>query len=721
MKHSRRVVGAVVATALVLVGCSNTKESGSDSTTTTKVGSDQGSVDGAPPAATPVSPDDLATLTAAVGTGNCDELDTTRCMLPFPSDRFSVADPDTESGRRINLPEGQLANVAGSTLDVTEWNRNDGFSPGSPMITMVPGVDLVASGAAPIGDISQSMEPNSPTVVVDLTTGDRLAHWVELDADGAPGQQMLIVRSAAGLPEGHHIAVALRSLVDVSGVPIPPSVAFRTYRDNLTTNIESVENRRASMEDAFGALALAGVERKDLQLAWDFTVAGPETLAGRMLAIRDDGFDRLGSAAPAFTVDAVIETGLPPGIARRVVGFVDVPLYLSGAGEPGSRFELDDKGLPTYRDASFRANYTCQIPAKAFEGEGGATRPVVYGHGLLGSSGESENGQVAKIASTNNMMYCATDWIGMSEADLGNALAILQDLSRFPSLADRVQQGILNALFLARVMKHGGGFGSNAAFQNATGASVIDGAEVYYDGNSQGGIIGGAATAVALDWKRAVLGVTGMNYALLLARSVDFRLYFQVMRSAYPDPIDQQLIYGILQMLWDRAEANGYARHMTNDPYPGTPKHQVVLDVGFGDHQVSTISAEFEARTIGAKLRSPALADGRHPDAKPYFGLDRIETFPTSDSVLVYWDSGTLPPPAGNITPAESAAFVATCGALDEGQRKVSIKCADSHEDPRRSPGTIAQKDAFFRPDGKMTDTCDAKPCTTPNSFTLDY
>ena len=48
-------------------------------------------------------------------------------------------------------------------------------------------------------------------------------------------------------------------------------------------------------------------------------------------------------------------------------------------------------------------------------------------------------------------------------------------------------------------------------------------------------------------------------------------------------------------------------------------------------------------------------------------------------------------------------------------------RCADSHEDPRRAPAAIQQKDAFFRPDGKITDTCDGRPCVAPNRFSLDY
>ena len=79
----------------------------------------------------------------------------------------------------------------------------------------------------------------------------------------------------------------------------------------------------------------------------------------------------------------------------------------------------------------------------------------------------------------------------MADEDVQNAVTILQDLGKFPSFPDRQQQGMLNQLFLARLMIHAHGFVSDAAFQDGSGNPVIDTSAVFYDGNSQGGIFGG--------------------------------------------------------------------------------------------------------------------------------------------------------------------------------------------------------------------------------------
>ena len=109
----------------------------------------------------------------------------------------------------------------------------------------------------------------------------------------------------------------------------------------------------------------------------------------------------------------------------------------------------------------------------------------------------------------------------------------------------------------------------------------MDQSRLFYDGNSQGGIMGGALTALAPDFDRAVLGVPGMNYSTLLRRSVDFDLYAHGniegadtplgLYDYYPNELERPLLLSLIQLLWDRAEANGYAHHMTSDPLPGTP------------------------------------------------------------------------------------------------------------------------------------------------------
>jgi hypothetical protein len=270
------------------------------------------------------------------------------------------------------------------------------------------------------------------------------------------------------------------------------------------------------------------------------------------------------------------------------------------------------------------------------------------------------------------------------------------------------------------------------------GQSVINTQRLYYDGNSQGGILGGALAALAPDFNRGVLGVPGMNYSTLLERSVDFAPYAEGdilgeicsiavppeicdllpndtplgLYDSYPNQLTRPLMFSIMQLLWDRAEANGYAHHMTDDPLENTPPHEVLLHPAYGDHQVANVAAEVQARTIGASAYKPGFYPERNIDAEPMWGIPAIPSFPFDGSAIVYWDGGplgidggTAPPPTTDTPPIH--------GIPGHG--------ADPHSYPRNDIKGRAQKSAFLTPNGMVTNWCTAQnnPLTDASLLTL--
>ena len=658
----------------------------------------------------------------------CDFLDPSVCLYPFPSDFFTVDDATTDSGKRVNFPTVAMPkNASGVSMTASDYNLNDGFSPGVSILTRVPGVDLAMTGAAPITDIARSLDADAPVVLVNTST---LAHhlmFVELDANATTeANRSLIIRPAVNLDEGTTYIVALRSMKDGTGALIAPNADFLAYRDNIPTGDPVKEARRPHMEDIFTTLNGAGVGRNDLYLAWDFTVASRRSITERMLFMRDDGFSRLGTNAPSFTVTNVLEhpctAGNPPygacstdadcvgggagscntgavgvdtRIFRRVVGTYNVERYVDSTTPP-AKFVLDTNGLPTHQATPQPASFVCNIPRAALPTGAGPAVPArasIYGHGLLGSNTEVSSGNVEDMANEHNFVFCATKWIGMSNEDVGNAIAILQNLAKFPSLTDRLQQAMLDQLFLARLMIHPAGFVADPAFQDSGGNPVIDPSDVFFDGNSQGGIFGGTVMAIAQDITRGVLGVPAMNYSLLLTRSSDFALYSTFLYPAYPQQLQRPLLLALIQMLWDRSDPNGYAHHITSDPLPSTPAHKVLLHEAFGDHQVANVATEIEARTLGLSIHQPAIASGRSYEVTPYYGIPAIPTDPFDGSALIVWDSGANTPPTTNTAPSTGP---------------------DPHSDPRNSPNARTQKSDFLQTGGAVVDVCSGAPCVAP-------
>ncbi|MCP4842993.1 MAG: hypothetical protein GY887_14790, partial [Halieaceae bacterium] len=237
----------------------------------------------------------------------CDLLDTAKCLLPFPSNFFTRKSDTTDNGLLVNFSnEAMLTNASGIVVDSVELNRNDGFSPGTVMITQVPNLDMAATGAPRLIDLSDSRLDDSPIVVINAATGERQLIWSELDSNAQNEAEFsLLIRVAKNLQEGQRYIVALRSMKNSAGETISPTELFRAYRDNISTDSDAAEARRPAMEAIFSDLQSANIARHDLYLAWDFTVSSTRNLSERILHMRDTAFAALAGGTPEFTIDSV--------------------------------------------------------------------------------------------------------------------------------------------------------------------------------------------------------------------------------------------------------------------------------------------------------------------------------------------------------------------------------------------------------------------------------
>lgn len=765
----------------------------------------------------------------------CDFLDPAYCQFPWPSNALTAADPETATGRRLDLQlAGMPMNIVGIPMNPAEWNVDDGFSSGQMMLTHVPDLDLAQTGAAPVTDIEASLEADAPIFAIDAETGERHPIWIEIDSSDtaatpicelAPGVNelfaligdspqglgaaldalsegcatalapifavlgdvldgsgllpnnafkvdppALILRPGRSFEEGHRYIIAMRELRDAEGERLEAPATFRVFRDNHASDLEAVNARRETMEDIFARLGGHGVERESLYLAWDFTVRSTESLATPVLRMRDEALDSLGGGAPDFEIVEVQDFDEGNDSIRRIEGRMTVPNYLNApdgicdntpllseladycAGIENTVAALQGTEAPVISDVAggiadglelllrdlgqiplSRLNYgaprgaapeqnpvqptqeyrfQCEIPRTAigsFEDEGTWVRPAVptlYGHGLLGGKGEVGGSSTERLRELN-LMHCAIDWIGMATRDVPSTLLILLEMGQFASLSDREQQGIINWHFMARLLKHPEGLASDPAFQSADGRPVFSNERVVYDGNSQGGILGGPVIATSTDVTRGSLGVPGMNYSTLLRRSVDFDPYGTFFYAAYPNSFDQSFILSLVSNLWERGENTGYVNALRQpDTYDAlghpTPDHQVLMHVAFGDHQVADVSAEVMNRSLRGSIHRPGVEQGRHSNINPYWGMPSAVDG-ESGSAMVIWDIG----PLDNDFNDGTATSPTTNTPPREGQ--------DPHSDPRKEVSSAIQRYDFLI-DERFTDVCGGRPC-----FARDY
>ena len=637
---------------------------------------------------------------APANAASCDNTDPAACLLPYPNDHFTKSAKSNPTKLQLDLPaDGTPANNAGKRIDVTEWNRLDGFSPGSMAITFVPGLNLQNSKITPITRPQDYANSDAGAVVIDTKTGARWPIYGELDltADSAANRD-LIIRPLQNFTEGHTYVVALRNLRDGSGALIAPSADFKALRDGKASG--SLKARKSELEAIFKVTTKAKIDRSSLYLAWKFTVASSKSLTSRLVSMRDQAFKALGDTkladrkiqgnSPEYSITKVINYTSSENqyLSRRVYGTVKVPCFLGNTNcRPGGTINLDSHGVPHQVTGNWdNAPFVCNIPRSAGEDSTVHEKAfgMLYGHGLVGNyEAITRNDSYAIAGYDYKNVVCGLDLQGMASEDLAViGLVILPDLSNFKMLPDRLQQGELNYLYMGRALAHPNGLGANAAFQFG-GKTVLNGS-VGYSGDSQGGILGGAIMSVAPDFHWGSLGVPGINYSTLLDRSVDWPEYATVLYNAYPrDSVQRPLLMALIQQLWDRGEADGYAQHIGKNALPGSPTNTVLLLPAYGDHQVTNFAAEAYARTIGAKLRTPALSADRWGGFNWFWRITDAGASAISGNAMLMMDTGparavgcdswscaanpaldpdpcgnrqpclgTPPPPAGNVPPA---------------------------------------------------------------------
>ena len=310
---------------------------------------------------------------------------------------------------------------------------------------------------------------------------------------------------------------------------------------------------------------------------------------------------------------------------------------------------------------------------------------IMYGHGLLGDATEVDCCGVPPVSDDLRMVIAGTDLRGMSQQDTGAVAGALNDASKADQVFEVLEQGLSNYVVLAHAMRTEL---AQTLFVDAAqnDRPLVDPTRLYYWGLSQGAIFGASVMAYEPTITRAVLGSGGANYSFLLDRSADWPEYQTVLNGAYPDPLDDALLIGLMQMRWDKTEPSGIANGVLAGTATGVPPKQLLMQVALGDEQVSDYAAYWEARTMNVPVVSPTVTSP--------WGLQDASQ-PVGSALAIY-DCGAPPLPLTNTPPPQVA-----CPAA--GTREL-------HDLPAHVPAGRRQMKGFFET-GTIVDEC-AGACT---------
>ncbi|MEM9193800.1 MAG: hypothetical protein AAGF12_31785 [Myxococcota bacterium] len=668
-----RVSGLVLAVSLF--GCGDDDPSAVDASTDGASSNDASTNDGA------------ADADAPAFRAECENLNPLHCMLPWPSNRFLRTDETTASGFRLDLTAEALPqNVDGESVDMVDaWTRFDGFSPMTSMITTFRG-ELDTSNLPDETRIGDSLLPNSPTVLLDAETGERVAHFSEIDMwrQANPEQPTFYIRPAQRLKENHRYIVAIRDLKRVDGGAIEPSEYFAALRDDVPNpEFADLEDRRPAFEALFTTLGSAEIPRDNLIEAWEFRTASGESAWGEMLWMRDDAQDRVGARGIGCKVDSV-EDNPSSQVFRRVRGTFTVPLYVENESA-GARLVRDGNGAVMFNRMG-EAPFELVIPTSASESiaeGGGPVRALMYGHGLLGSEGQVSSGGTVAALQNSEMVGFGTAYWGMASDDrtwfIENAA---DDFGNFSIMAERITQGTINSIVLARSMK---GVCSELPELQINGTPAIDTDQIYYYGISQGGIFGATVAGLSNDIDAYVLQVGAISYPIMIRRSIDFEIFEFSLNLFYRNKLDRDFLLVASANAWDQTDPATYAPHLLQDPLPNTTVKRILYQVSRYDTEVSNLASDIGARTMGLPFMNSSVYEPWNLQ-----GTDG----PEDSAYVIFQLMGVEPIPMG------------TAVAMEDNR---------AHGDLRFTEPMLRQLDLFLRPDGQVVDTCPMNDCLIEN------
>jgi hypothetical protein len=242
--------------------------------------------------------------------------------------------------------------------------------------------------------------------------------------------------------------------------------------------------------------------------------------------------------------------------------------------------------------------YVMVPPCATFNNKAGI---LIYGHGFFGSLEELRTTEYTRdLAADGCLVVAGTQWVGMSNDDIPNALLALNDLDKGWGFGQRIWQGIANTIALEQLLR---GKLATDVLVDAQGRSIVDPTRVYFLGISLGHVLGTTFTAYDPFITRSVLNVGAANWSLMFERSSNWARYGLPLKGAYRPLLDAVIMEQVLQMALEGVDGATIA----GVKIPGTPDKQILMQTSQGDTQVPNLASDYQARSLGLVDLNPRV------------------------------------------------------------------------------------------------------------------
>ena len=576
-------------------------------------------------------------------------LGSTDNILPYPSSLYEKADGS------LDVPVGAFPTnvITKVPFDPARLATRRGWPATTTILWAAPGGVDEALLAGP-GDMASTADGTATTMIVDMTSGELIAHFAEVDANELDNfsKQAVYLRAAKRFTGGHRYAVGIRKMTGRDGKDLPVTAGFKAVLDDSDTGHARLDAARPRLRQAVTALEAAGLARTDMLVAWDFTIAPDEDAIVDPLAARAAALAAMGPLGVNLTYVKTSDLG-PFNNDARIARRIEVDFQSPAVtGEVHAGYHRDASGT-VIAVGTMTANAFIMVPPCATAGNKAGI--VMYGHGFFGSLAELRAATYMRdIATEGCFIIAGTQWTGMSNDDIPNALLALNDLNKGWGFGERIWQGMVNSIALEQLLR---GKLATEVLVDGSSQSIVDTSRVYYLGISLGHVLGATFFAYDPFITRAVLHVGAANWALMFERSNNWATYGVPLKNTYDTLLEATIMEQVLQMALEGVDGATVA----GVQLPDTPAKQLLMQTSLDDTQVPNLASFFHARSLGVTLLEGSVVT-------PYGFAPPVASVSSGNPWLIVDEKPTPKPPATN------EVFAYTNPAHENARRRAQVQ-----------------------------------------------
>lgn len=554
------------------------------------------------------APDDRQPGERAPLTAPCSDLDPEHCLLPWPDNAYTQADPSSQTGLRLAI---EASSMPGED-DPTFLNLADGFS---RVTGVAVAFDFAVDPAMGTPDVEPQLTEDGVLQVFNAQVGsehygERQAYWIELIDAGTLGVERTLL---VGRPEvvleadADHVFVVLDSV----GAAAPDEVRVALGLDKARTGADrALQAYHAPTRDF---LQEQGIDLERVVRVSDFTTRSATDATFRTSAMMAD----LDAATGDLTVE--FDSLVVPGNEEQaciVRGRLrDAPGFLDDEG----RLVLDAQGHPIVvgtEDIEFRISIPAgptDVPYKL----------TLYGHGTGGNVSDSAFDQemagydIAKL----NLRF-----EGWTDEDFISTLA---SFNAFVDGSERSTAGLMQSIAGGTVLLTS----MDGVLGEALAADTIAGVEnpaagrypdtdfVVWTGGSLGGTLGAVIVAADERLNTAVLNVPGTGWSHMIPHSLLYEVALEdLFEVRYGSTLDMHLAMVLGQGAWDDVDGAVWADEAL------AVGGSFLLQESMDDPVLPNLGTNLLANALGATQIEPVL--------DPIYGLDSVDGTVSSGAAL---------------------------------------------------------------------------------------